>query len=89
LFLVTPRIGTISPWSSKATDIAATAACTPSSASNAALPTGSIGGRRRKLSACREGSRLAALLHDRMLETVLDDFAQTAPICSATLRRNR
>jgi phosphoribosylformylglycinamidine synthase len=78
LFLVTPRIGTISPWSSKATDIAW----------NSGLQTIEriergvaylLHARRRKLSAT-DRRDIAALLHDRMLETVLDDPAQTADL---------
>ena len=65
LFLVTPRIGTISPWSSKATDIAW----------NSGLQTIEriergvaylLHARRRKLSAT-DRRDIAALLHDRML----------------------
>src|SRR5476649_2228350 len=40
-FFVIPRFGTISPWASKATDIAATAAWRISSASSAASPSAS------------------------------------------------
>jgi phosphoribosylformylglycinamidine synthase len=65
LYLVTPRLGTISPWSSKATDIA----------HNCGLPVV----RRLERGVAyhitgKEGSRaaIAALLHDRMTETVLD-----------------
>src|SRR3970282_1438891 len=68
LFLVVPRLGTISPWSSKATDIARNCGLTgirriergiayhvSSGASNSA------DGR----------ARIAPLLHDRMTESVL------------------
>jgi phosphoribosylformylglycinamidine synthase len=73
LFLVVPRIGTISPWSSKATDIA--------------RQCGLAGVRRiergtayhlkvsAKLSAA-ERAALAAPLHDRMTETVLASEAE-------------
>jgi len=77
LFFVLPRFGTISPWSSKATDIAhncglkqvrrverGTAYWVP-------LPENADG-------ALREA--IAAVLHDRMVETVVDDFAQAAPL---------
>ncbi len=65
LFLVVPRIGTRSPWSSKATDIAH--GC-------------GLGHLRRiergiayrlELPAEVDGAAVAALLHDRMVETVL------------------
>ena len=71
LFLVVPRLGTISPWSSKATDIAR----------NCGLP-----GVRRiergiayyvSASSADNRSRVAALLHDRMTESVLGSFDET------------
>ncbi len=74
LFLVTPRIGTISPWSSKATDIAW----------NSGLEAierieRGIAYRIEGVSA-NERAAVSALLHDRMIETVLADFAQTAEL---------
>jgi len=74
LFLMTPRIGTISPWSSKATDIA--------------WNCGLAGVERieRGIAYRIEGvtaevkTPVAALLHDRMIETVLGDFGQTAEL---------
>jgi phosphoribosylformylglycinamidine synthase len=71
LFLVTPRVGTISPWSSKATDIAW----------NCGLDAierieRGIAYRIEGASAQTRG-QVAALLHDRMIETVLGDFAGT------------
>jgi phosphoribosylformylglycinamidine synthase len=78
LFLVTPRVGTISPWSSKATDIAANSGLLTVERIERGiafrLDTG-----KRTLSAA-ERATIAALLHDRMLETVLDDFAQSAEL---------
>ncbi|WP_373698668.1 phosphoribosylformylglycinamidine synthase [Neisseria dentiae] len=72
LFLITPRIGTISPWASKATDIA----------HNCGLDK--IERIERGMAVWLEGSlnseqkqQWAALLHDRMTESVLPDF-QTA-----------
>ncbi|UOO80837.1 phosphoribosylformylglycinamidine synthase [Uruburuella testudinis] len=72
LFLITPRIGTISPWASKATDIAR----------NCGLAH--IERIERGMAVWIEGSltdeqkqQWAALLHDRMTESVLPDF-QTA-----------
>ncbi|QWT45304.1 phosphoribosylformylglycinamidine synthase [Azospira inquinata] len=79
LFLVTPRVGTISPWSSKATDIAVNAGLT------------GVGRIERGIAyyfqakakyVFTEGERrqLAALIHDRMTESVLEDFARTADL---------
>lgn len=72
LFLVTPRLGTISPWASKATNIA----------ENCGLA--GIERIERGMAVWQEGAltdeqkqQWAALLHDRMTESVLPDF-QTA-----------
>ncbi|WP_455814145.1 phosphoribosylformylglycinamidine synthase [Pseudomonas graminis] len=72
LLLVTPRPGTISPWSSKATDIA----------HNCDLPQVlrlergmAFYVQARELSEAQWGE-LAALLHDRMMETVFADLNQ-------------
>ena len=69
LFLITPRIGTISPWSSKATDIAHN--CGLDSVERiergmAVYVSGSLHGNER--------AQWASLLHDRMTESVLPDF---------------
>ncbi len=70
LFLVVPRLGTISPWSSKATDIAR----------NCGLAE--IRRVERGIAYYVEGAapaargRLAALLHDRMTESVLAAFEE-------------
>ncbi|POU50137.1 phosphoribosylformylglycinamidine synthase [Pantoea sp. PSNIH5] len=71
LLLVTPRPGTISPWSSKATNIA----------HNCDLPQ--VRRLERGLAFYVQApqlteaqwTQLAALLHDRMMETVYDDLA--------------
>ncbi len=74
LAVVVPRPGTISPWSSKATDIAR----------NCGLE--GIERIERGIAYRIEGvavglrTPLLALLHDRMIETVLGDFAQTAEL---------
>jgi phosphoribosylformylglycinamidine synthase len=78
LRLVTPRIGTISPWSSKATDIVWNSGLTTVERVERALAF-RLEARRPPLSPA-ERETLDALLHDRMLETVLDDFAQTAEL---------
>ncbi len=75
LFLVTPRIGTISPWSSKATDIAwncgleAVERIERGIAYRIELAKGALSAEQRAI--------ISAQLHDRMIETVLGDFAQT------------
>ncbi|CNL62914.1 phosphoribosylformylglycinamidine synthase [Yersinia aleksiciae] len=78
LLLVTPRPGTISPWSSKATDIA----------HNCALPQ--VLRLERGLAFYIQGpnltesqwQQLAALLHDRMMETVFTDLQQAEQLFS-------
>jgi phosphoribosylformylglycinamidine synthase len=68
LLLVTPRLGTISPWSSKATDIAHNcgfAAVKRIERGTAFHVTGKF-----------EKSVLAARLHDRMTESVLDSVEE-------------
>ncbi|CFR18551.1 phosphoribosylformylglycinamidine synthase [Yersinia frederiksenii] len=78
LLLVTPRPGTISPWSSKATDIA----------HNCALPQ--VLRLERGLAFYIQGSnltesqwqQLSALLHDRMMETVFTDLQQAEQLFS-------
>ncbi|MBT0730020.1 phosphoribosylformylglycinamidine synthase [Rosenbergiella nectarea] len=76
LLLVTPRPGTISPWSSKATDIA----------HNCELPM--VKRLERGLAFYLDAPELnktqfeqvAALLHDRMMETVFTDLADAAQL---------
>ncbi|CRY55168.1 phosphoribosylformylglycinamidine synthase [Yersinia intermedia] len=78
LLLVTPRPGTISPWSSKATDIA----------HNCALPQ--VLRLERGLAFYIQGSnltesqwqQLSVLLHDRMMETVFTDLQQAEQLFS-------
>jgi len=78
LFLVTPRIGTISPWSSKATDIAHNSGLSAierierAVAYRLEVPQGALSGSQR--------AQIAVLLHDRMTETVLGDFGETAEL---------
>ncbi|MRD73616.1 phosphoribosylformylglycinamidine synthase [Rhodocyclus tenuis] len=77
LFLVTPRLGAISPWSSKSTDIAwncgldAIERIERGIAYRVAFP-GTLTPAQR--------ADIADLLHDRMTETVLDDFARAADL---------
>jgi phosphoribosylformylglycinamidine synthase len=86
-FFVIPRLGTISPWASKATDIAHNCGMAHvhrierGVAYTVVLKGGLLGtgiGATRKLSDS-EAQAVAALLHDRMTETVLrnaDDAAE-------------
>jgi phosphoribosylformylglycinamidine synthase len=78
-FFVIPRLGTISPWASKATDIAHNCGMTHvhrierGVAYKVVLKSGILGssiGAPKKLSD-EELANVAALLHDRMTETVL------------------
>ncbi len=81
-FVVIPRFGTISPWASKATDIAHNCGMARIKriergvSYHVQLKTGLLGGS-KKLSETA-AQQVAALLHDRMIETVLrnaDDAA--------------
>ncbi|HEX5611173.1 MAG TPA: phosphoribosylformylglycinamidine synthase [Burkholderiales bacterium] len=66
-FLVVPRIGTISPWSSKATDIVRI--CGLERVKR--IERGTLYAIDRTLGA-QDRARVAALLHDRMTESVLE-----------------
>ncbi|MHB8667789.1 MAG: phosphoribosylformylglycinamidine synthase [Burkholderiales bacterium] len=68
LYLVVPRLGTISPWSSKATDIARQCGLPAVRRIERGIAYYAAGGGRR--------GAVAALLHDRMTETVLDSLDQ-------------
>jgi phosphoribosylformylglycinamidine synthase len=83
--IVTPRLGTVSPWASKATDIARNCglACAASSASTEYRIS-------LKAAACwaspelsaEQLAQVAALLHDRMTESVVADRAAGCERCS-------
>ena len=78
LFLITPRIGTISPWSSKATDIAHNCGLTDVERIERGLAvyvSGSLHGNER--------TQWASLLHDRMTESVLPDFQSAKQLFAA------
>ncbi len=86
LFLVVPRLGTISPWSSKATDIARS--CGLAAVRRIERGCAYYIGLKSARAALgeRERTALAAALHDRMTETVLASldaadalFAHVAP----------
>ena len=87
--LVVPRFGTVSPWSSKATDIAHV--CGLGAVRRIERGIAWYVESRRELSAAERGA-VSALLHDRMTETVLREageaqalFAHTAPQPLATV----
>ncbi|OUS00249.1 phosphoribosylformylglycinamidine synthase [Gammaproteobacteria bacterium 42_54_T18] len=72
LVLVTPRPGTISPWSSKATDIAHNCGLTAIKRLERGIAyyveiSGELSG--------GEGAQLASLLHDRMVEVVFSSLS--------------
>ena len=78
LFLITPRIGTISPWSSKATDIAHNCGLDGVERIErgmAVYVSGSLHGNER--------AQWASLLHDRMTESVLPDFQSAEKLFAA------
>jgi phosphoribosylformylglycinamidine synthase len=87
-FIVIPRFGTISPWASKATDIAHNCGMAQihrierGVAYTVSLKAGLLGtslGAAKALSA-EETTAVAALLHDRMTESVLRDATQAAAL---------
>ncbi|MDB5906015.1 MAG: purL, partial [Massilia sp.] len=85
-FVVIPRFGTISPWASKATDIAHNCGMTHvhrierGIAFSIALKGGILGiGAAKKLSE-EELQAVAGLLHDRMTESVLRNADQAAQL---------
>ena len=69
LFLITPRIGTISPWSSKATNIAHNCGLAHIERIERGMAVSLSGSLKTD-----EREQWAALLHDRMTESVLPDF---------------
>lgn len=83
-FTVIPRFGTISPWASKATDIAHNCGINHilrierGITYYVALKSGLLG-KQKKLET-ESLQQVAALLHDRMTETVLRDSAQAAAL---------
>ena len=69
LFLITPRLGTVSPWASKATDIAhncGLSQITRIERGMAVWVSGRLNDEQKR--------QWASLLHDRMTESVLPDF---------------
>jgi phosphoribosylformylglycinamidine synthase len=80
LFLVVPRLGTISPWSSKATDIAHH--CGLDVVKRIERGVAYHVASRSELAA-ETRRRVAAHLHDRMTEVVLDEFGQAGRLFEA------
>jgi phosphoribosylformylglycinamidine synthase len=72
LYLVVPRLGTVSPWSSKATDIARNCGLARVRRIERGVAYYVRGGAR--------SAPVAALLHDRMTESVLADLAEAAAL---------
>ncbi|OAM28846.1 phosphoribosylformylglycinamidine synthase [Eikenella sp. NML01-A-086] len=75
LFLITPRVGTISPWASKATEIAKNCGFTQIRRIERGMAVWLSG----SLSEAQK-QQWAALLHDRMTESVLPDFQVAAKL---------
>ena len=75
LFLITPRIGTVSPWASKATEIAKNCGFTQIRRIERGMAVWLSG----SLSEAQK-QQWAALLHDRMTESVLPDFQVAAKL---------
>ena len=78
LFLITPRIGTISPWSSKATDIAHNCGLADVERIERGMAVYVSGSLHNK-----ERAQWASLLHDRMTESVLPDFQSAEQLFAA------
>ena len=68
LFLVVPRLGTISPWASKATDIAKNTGLENVKRIERGIAYYITG------ASAADRAAIAALLHDRMVETVFDSL---------------
>ncbi|OUR84955.1 phosphoribosylformylglycinamidine synthase [Colwellia psychrerythraea] len=75
--LVTPRPGTISPWSSKSTDIAHNCGLAKVVRLERGIAYYVTLESDAQLSASQE-AQLNALLHDRMMESIFNDFAQAS-----------
>ena len=75
LFLITPRLGTVSPWASKATDIAHNCGLSQISRIERGMAVW-VAGRLND----EQKRQWAALLHDRMTESVLPDFQAAAKL---------
>jgi phosphoribosylformylglycinamidine synthase len=83
-FIVLPRFGTISPWASKATDIAHNCGMTQIHRIERGIVYGvqlksGLLGKAKQLDA-QKANAIAALLHDRMTETVVRSPDQAQPL---------
>lgn len=88
LIVVTPRFGTVSPWASKATDIAHNCGFAVKRIERLVeyrltLKSGLLS---KTVLSADELERVAALLHDRMTESVVFDRAQAADGLSSELQ---
>jgi phosphoribosylformylglycinamidine synthase len=79
LLLVTPRAGTISPWSSKATDIAHNCGLKKVIRVERGTAWYLMTGQRQNLTN-DQSEKIKPIIHDRMTETVLADFDQAASL---------
>ncbi len=80
LFLVAPRIGTISPWSSKATDIAFNCDLAPAIERIERVVAFHVVLKQSRALTAAEKKAVAGLLHDRMTESVLSGFAEAGEL---------
>jgi len=83
LMLVVPRLGTISPWSSKATDIARISGLTTVRRIERGITYTVETGDRSTLTAAQKAA-LGKLVHDRMVESLLSDFVAADRLFSHT-----
>ncbi len=88
LIVVTPRFGTVSPWASKATDIAHNCGFAVKRIERLVeyrltLKSGLLS---KSVLSAEQFERVAALLHDRMTESVVFDRAQAAQGLSTELQ---
>ncbi|MCR5084659.1 MAG: phosphoribosylformylglycinamidine synthase [Succinivibrionaceae bacterium] len=77
LLLVVPRLGTISPWSSRATDIARNCGLSKVRRIERGIAYRALGASGEGLSG-EERAALIPLIHDRMMETVLTSMDEAA-----------
>ncbi len=82
VFIVSPRLGTVSPWASKATDIARNCGLAVKRIERiteyrVVLKSGLFG---KAALTSEQHQQVAALLHDRMTESVMTDRAQAAAL---------